>query len=207
MNLSPTAPLVIVALAVSGCLSSSESGMARGPYVKPNLVMLTADQAAQRGIKIEAAVPAKPPMPKGISVLDSSAVVAPADVKVYVINRAADQADPDLMHEEHVVYRRESSPRWRLEAPVEQKILIGPRITDGRQDLQPLLSKELSTFLTDQRRATEANQQAITALFQAVDAVTRQQETLIRRERSTGKPASQPAETAPAADPAPREGP
>jgi hypothetical protein len=98
------------------------------------------------------------------------------------------------MHEEHVVYRRETAPQWRLDAPAQQKILVGPRVTDGRQELQPLLSKELTGYLADQRRATEANQKAITALFQSVDALNRQQAELIRHEIGR-KPA--PAEPVP----------
>ena len=102
------------------------------------------------------------------------------------------------MHEEHAVYRRETAPRWRLDAPANRKILVGPQVTDGRQEIQPLLSKELTTFLADERRATEANQKAISALFQAVDALTRQQQAVLRRtagksakpETSTEKPAT-----------------
>lgn len=178
---------VIIGLVAGGCMSSSESAIVREPHVKPSLVLLTADQAARRGIKIEPAGPAEAAMPKEISALDSSSVIAPPNVKVYTVNRAVDPADPELMHEEHVAYRRESSPMWKIDAPAEQKILVGPRITDGRQDLQPVLNKELAAYLADQRRVTAANQKAIAALFDAIDALNRQQQTLARREAAPAK--------------------
>jgi hypothetical protein len=163
---------------MAGCASPSSAGR-REPYVKPGLILLTADQAERRGIELsvpahQAAVPSGSPQP-----LDSKCVIAPADVKVYTLNRAVDPADPNLMHEEHVVYRRETSPRWQLNGSVEQKILVGPKVTDGRQELTPLLDKELTTYLSDQRRATEANQQAIAALLKAVDALSRQQRATV----------------------------
>lgn len=167
--------------------------------------MLTADEAAQRGIELRPAAAAAAVPAADLQPLDASAVTVPGDIKVYTFNRAADPADRDLLHEEHVVYRRETAPQWRLEAPVGQKILVGPRVTDGRGDLQPLMNKELAAYLADQRRATEANGKAIAALFQAVDAINRQQQALARRELVASAPAptasGEPAAARP--DPAP----
>jgi hypothetical protein len=181
MNI-PSILVLSSSLAVlAGCASSASVGR-REPYVKPGLILLTADQAERRGIELSA--PSMPSaLPAGsLQPLDAKAVITPADVKVYTLNRAVDPADANLMHEEHVVYRRETSPQWRLNAAVEQKILVGPRVTDGRQQLTPLLDKELTTYLSDQRRATEANQQAIAALLKAVDALSRQQRAAVEHE-------------------------
>lgn len=174
-------PALLALIVCAGCATPSASVGTREPYVKPSMVMLTADQAARRNITIDGVAPSASPLPKDIDALDASAVTAPADIKVYTIGRAVDPADREMLHEQHVVYRRENAQRWRLDAPVDQKILVGPRVTDGRQDIQPLLSKELTTFLADERRTTEANQKAISALFQAVDAINRQQQTLLRQ--------------------------
>jgi uncharacterized coiled-coil protein SlyX len=76
-----------------------------------------------------------------------------------------------------------------MQPPTDQKILVGPRVTDGREDLQPVLSKELVSYLTEQRQATEANQKAIAALFQAIE----------RLDSTTGHPASEDPNTNPAA--------
>ncbi len=178
--------LIGTAVALAGCATTSAPSLPHEPYVRPGLIMLTADQAAQRGINVGPPRPQSPGKDQPIEPLDASAVEASAGIKVYTLNRTVDPFDQELLHEEHVVYRRESSPRWRLDVPADQKILVGPRVTDGREDLKPLLDKELTGFLTDQRRATEANQKAITALFQAVEALNRQNEMLAKREIEHG---------------------
>jgi hypothetical protein len=165
-------------IVLAGCASPSSIGR-RDPYVKPGLILLTADQAERRGIELSAPSNQEAAPPGSLQALDARSVTAPANVKVYMLNRAVDPGDSNLMHEEHVVYRRETSPQWRLNASAEQKILVGPKITDGRQELTPLLDKELTTYLSDQRRATEANQQAIAALLKAVDALSRQQRATV----------------------------
>ncbi len=190
MNLLPSLFVAAFILTLAGCAEAPASSQ-HEPYVKPGLVVLTADQAAARGINVHAPAPQADPAGRsertaleagGFDPLASDAVIATPDVKVYTLSREVDPADPTLLHEEHVVYRRETTPRWKLDAPAAQKLLIGPRVTDGRQELRPVLDKELTSFLADQRRATEANQKAVAALFQAVDSLTRQQQELARRE-------------------------
>ena len=180
-------------LVVAGCTDSTISDERHAAYVKPGLIMLTADQAEHRGIAVRGPKSGATPAPADLEPLDAAAVIVPPDIKVYTLNRAVDPADPELMHEEHVVYRRETTPAWRLQAPAGQKILVGPRVTDGRQELQPLLDKELTGFLSDERRATEANQKAIAALFKAVDALNRQHEALARQLGRTAPDSSEPA--------------
>jgi hypothetical protein len=172
----------VAAVVLAGCAHSPPVANAGGPYVKPGLIMPTADQAERRGIPFAPTASSSPPRTPGADALDASSVAVPPGVKVFPLNRTVDPNDSNVMHEQHVIYRRESAPQWRLDAPADQKILVGPRVTDGRQDLEPLMTKELTAFLSDQRRATEANQKAITALFEAVAALTRQQEALARRE-------------------------
>lgn len=202
---TPTLILFGLAAALLGGCATPAQQAARAPYVKPHLIMLTADQAQARGIKVAAAPGTEQqqpvPLPAGIDALDASAVVTPAGVKVYTINRSVDPFDSEVMHEEHVVYRRETPPRWRLNAPTDQKIMVGPKITDGQQRVDPIADKELTTFLNDQRRVAQSQQQAITALFKAVDSLSRQQEALLRRELqngATGEPDKEPEATPPA---------
>lgn len=197
----------VVAGMLLGCASSPPpAAWTRGPYVKPGLIMLTADQAERRGINLSTPEASAVRMPANVQALDTAAVTIPTGVKVYTLNRAADPADPDVMHEEHVVYRRESAPRWRLDAPSDQKILVGPRVTDGRQEIQPLLTKELTAYLSDQRRATELNGKAISTLFEAVDALNRQQQTLARRELAKTADTRREANDPDSADTAPSPG-
>ncbi len=168
------------AAALAGCASTTHD-LRREPIVKPGLIALTPEQAAQRGLSTERYADGRDARPALVAGLDASAVVLPPDIEVYPIGRTVDAANPEIMHEEHVVYRR-TAPRWRLDAPSGQKILVGPRLTDGRGELQPLLSKELAAYLSDQRKATTENQKAITALSQALETVTRQQQELAKRQ-------------------------
>lgn len=178
--------LAAVTAAMAGCASGT-ADLHREPIVKPGLIALTPEQAAQRGLRPDAYDHAPSPLPASPGVpLDSGAVALPPDIEVYPLGRTVDAANPDLMHEAHVVYRRTGS-RWKLDAPTDQKILVGPRVTDGRGELQPVLSKELVTYLRDQRKVSEENQKAITALFQALDAISKQQQALAR-EQATRTP-------------------
>lgn len=172
---APAAWVVFAAVAVAGCAHGNQPLTAVEPAVKPGLIMLTADQAEQRGIDLEAtaATTAAPP-----EAHDVAAVILPADVKAYALGRQVDPGNPNVLHEAHVVYRRETSSRWRLQAPASQQILVGPRITDSRQELHPLLDQELNAYLGHQRRAAEASRQTVAALLQAVEALTRQQQHL-----------------------------
>ncbi|PTX91343.1 hypothetical protein [Opitutus sp. ER46] len=181
MNLPAFLTLGSLVLTAAGCASSPASPAARGPDVKPGLIILTAQQAEQRGLRVIGPADAASAGPPAVG---AAAVATPASLKAYTINRAVDAGDPDLMHEEHVVYRRETAPQWRLDVGADQKILVGPRLTDGRQDLQPLLSKELVGYLNDQRRAVEANDKAIATLIEAVESLTRSQQALIRERQA-----------------------
>jgi hypothetical protein len=181
--------LGIAAALLAGCNTSPNVAEHREVYVKPAMILLTADQAAARGLNVTSGTTAEPPLPADLQPTDTRAVIAPPSIKVYTVNRSSDPADRDLLHEQHVVYRRETTPTWRMQPPTDQKILVGPRVTDGREDLQPVLSKELVSYLTEQRQATEANQKAIAALFQAIE----------RLGSTAGHPASEDANTNPAA--------
>jgi len=158
---------------LAGCANAPTTPEHGGLYVKPALIMLTADEAEARGLGTASTTASPAPIaPPGAEATQTTAVLVPPAVKAYTVNRSVDAADPNLLHEEHVVYRRETTPTWRLQAPASQKILVGPRMTDGREELQPILSKELTVFLIEQRQAAEVNQKAIAALFRAVDGLS-----------------------------------
>lgn len=176
MNPSKSLLVACHALVLAGCVAGTTPPGQREPRVKPSLVRLTPELARQQGDVAGTA------SGSGTSRrFDAGSVSTPDAIEAFPIGRTVDPADPDLMHERHVVYRRAKAPQWKLEGTVDAEVLVGPRLTDGRQELQPLLTKELTTFLGDQRRATESNQKAISALFQAVDALARQQQELASR--------------------------
>ena len=164
--------LLAAAGLLAGCANSSPSARLGGPYVKPGLIMVTPDQAAKYGL---AERPAEAAPPVGVPPLDTSAVLAPPGVRVYSFGRFQDAADPDLLHETHVAYRRETAPRWQMQAPADQQILVGPRITDSRQDLAPIKDREVETYLAEQHTRQQEDRQAIELLFKGLDTLTKQQ--------------------------------
>jgi hypothetical protein len=86
-----------------------------------------------------------------------------------------DAADPDLLHETHVAYRRETAPRWQMRAPADQQILVGPRITDSRQDFAPIKDHEVEVYLAEQHTRQQEDRKAIELLFKGLDTLTKQQ--------------------------------
>jgi hypothetical protein len=164
--------LLAAAGLLAGCANSNPSARSGGPYVKPGLIMVTPDQAAKYGLA-EHPVEATPPA--GVPPLDTLAVLAAPGVRVYTFGRIQDAADKDLLHETHVAYRRETAPRWQMQAPVDQQILVGPRITDSRQDLAPIKDREVEAYLTEQHTRQQEDRKAIELLFKGLDTLTRQQ--------------------------------
>jgi hypothetical protein len=159
---------------LTSCSSPVNDAASNPPEIRPGLILVTPDQAEHHGIALKGIEPSPPP-PEAAG-RNNSAVLAAPEVKAYSIGRYADPADPDLLHEAHVVYRRETSPRWRLDAPPSDRILIGPRIADQRPDSGPIQNKELDALLIELRKTGSENRQAIELLFKAVEALTRQQQ-------------------------------
>jgi hypothetical protein len=156
--------------------------------IKPGLIMVTPDQAELHGLTLKA--PPTPP-PKEAKGLDSSAVLAPPSVHAYTVGRYADSSDPDLLHEAHLVYRKERSASWRLDAEPGKQILVGPTITDRNPTAGPLQEKELSQFLTEMARANRENRQAIDLLYKAVEALAaRQRQSTAETPPSPPKPSA-----------------
>ena len=157
---------------LAGCATSNPAARSGGPYVKPGLIMVTPDQAAKYGL---AERPAESTPPAGVPSLATSAVLAAPGVRVYTFGRMQDAADPDLLHETHVAYRRETAPRWQMQAPADQQILVGPRITDSRQDLAPIKDHEVEVYLAEQHTRQQEDRKAIELLFKGLDTLTKQQ--------------------------------
>jgi hypothetical protein len=164
--------LLAAAGLLAGCANSSPSARLGGPYVKPGLIMVTPDQAAKYDLTGR---PAEATPPAGAPPLDTSAVLVAPSVRVYTFGRFQDAADPDLLHETHVAYRRETAPRWQMQAPADQQILVGPRITDSRQDFAPIKDREVETYLAEQHSRQQEDRQAIELLFKGLDNLTKQQ--------------------------------
>lgn len=175
----------------AGC--ATDQARPSGPVVRPGLVMLTAEQAEQRGLRPVSDTRC----PQSDAHTRPSAPMGAATVQSYQINRAVDATDPDLMHEAHVVYRRDPG-NWRLDGSVEVPPRVGSAAA-AEPPSEPLSRQELTAFLVEQRKATAANEKAIAALFEAVESLTRQQRALA--DRSNPAPAKRKStEKAPVRD-------
>lgn len=169
-------PVIAVGF-IAGCASSNNRQS--GPYVNPAMIMLTADQAESRGIVLK---PAEGAPPAGVEVhsKDTASVSTQAQIKVYTMGRTVDPVDPNVMHEAHVVYRRESSARWKLQDQPAQLLAVGPRLADTRTEQQPAQNQEIDSYLADARKAQQEDRQALETLYKGMDALSQQQRQLLR---------------------------
>lgn len=207
MNTKISFVLGLVLLA--GCESAPPGGRP-GPYVKPGLIMIPDDQAHLYGLNTTGAAdgPAAPPAPAGYAATDVRSVQTESPVTAIQFNRYADPAQPnELMHEAHVVYRREAGPRWRLQpASAEQQILVGPRLTDGRGEVRPLASQELEAYVREQRANLQKQQQVMGQVTEGMRQLAEQQQQLakelaaLRAAKADSTP-HEAAKTAPPANP------
>lgn len=101
------------------------------------------------------------PLPPGTEVLEdiplesNAAVARAADYKAYPVSRYVDPANKDVMHERHVIYRRERPETWRLRPDPDKKILLGPTV--GLRNpiaLNRPVSQELNAELNRQKIVT-----------------------------------------------------
>lgn len=176
------AAVLTLALGLAGCHQASRTASSGGwNRVKPERVLLPVEQAhlyapARAGTD---------PAPTGaVQVMprDVRAVQEDGPVSVVFYNRYADPQRPDeLMHEAHVVYRREGAPRWRLRTPPpDQQLLVGPAQTDGRGEVRGLASQELEAHLREQQSLQKAHHEMVRRLADGVGRLAAQQEQLAR---------------------------
>ncbi len=174
--MNTNACLLGLVLLVAGC---AEAPLDRPtPIVRPGLIMIPADQAKYYGFANNgAAAPASelPTSPTSVANVETE-----PEVTALQFNRYPDPAAPnELMHEAHVVYRREGTPRWKLQpSGADQQLLIGPQFTDGRGELKPVQSQELDTFLRDERTNLQRQQEVMAKLIESQRALGEQQQRL-----------------------------
>lgn len=133
-----------------------------GFQVRPSMILVTPDQALKHGLALESGHVESPSPTKPLP--DSSAVLTPAGVKVYSLGRYEDPADPDLLHEAHLVYRRETAPRWNLQPGPAGQVLIGTRIAPVDPKAGPLQNQELQGVILQLQREQAENRVALEKL-------------------------------------------
>jgi hypothetical protein len=74
-------------------------------------------------------------------------------LKAYPVNRYVDPNDPNVMHEGHVVYRREVAGGWNLNPNAPTVVPLGPTlaVADGARQPNPL-SAELEQKIAEQNQ-------------------------------------------------------
>ncbi len=110
--------------------------------------------------KTAAAKQAPPPVPKLAPVagtqMDQGNVekVRHSDsLKAYPVNRYVDPNDPNVMHEGHVIYRRERAAGWNLNPNAPTVVPLGPTlaVADGARQPHPLPA-ELEQKMAEQNQ-------------------------------------------------------
>ena len=98
----------------------------------------------------------------------------PGMTKAYAVNRYIDPANPSLMHERHVVYRREDGDRWKLDASRKQQVIVGPLLTDSRMERQSApLTRELADDIRKSNALQKQYQDALVAQRRANEQIVR----------------------------------
>jgi hypothetical protein len=168
--------IVAVCALLSGCAGSVSTRP--GPYVKPGLVMVPADQMKYYQLGPEQAASSDTRLP--FAAIDTRSVQTDSSVTAIQFNRYADPSRPDqLMHEAHIVYRRDSGPRWKLTAPSsEQQILVGPQMTDGRGEIKGLVAPEVDAYLREQRNTLHRQEETISKITETLRQIADQQKQL-----------------------------
>jgi len=126
------------------------------------MILVTPDQALKHGLLANGSGVDPTAVPKPLP--DSSAVQTPAGIKVFSLGRYEDPADPDLLHEAHLVYRRETAARWNLQPGPAGQVLIGNRVVPADPKAGPLQVQELQGIIQQLRREQAENRAALEKL-------------------------------------------
>ena len=103
---------------------------------------------------------ASPPVPVSGTDLDQNNVEKvrmSETLKAYPIGRYVDPRDPNVMHESHVVYRKEAGASWNLAPNAPTVVPLGPvlAVSDGATQPNPL-SAELEQKVAEQNQLMAA---------------------------------------------------
>jgi hypothetical protein len=89
-------------------------------------------------------------------------------LKAYPVGRYVDPQDPDLMHEAHVVYRREAGASWNLNPNAPTVVPLGPVLAVAEPARTPApLPAELEQKMAEQN-------QLVASLIEQNEALTKE---------------------------------
>lgn len=151
-------PLVAIAAALASCAHKTPP-----PTEAEVLAQLDPDHwQVQRDIRMES----------------TRNVTYGSDIKAYPIGRYVDPSNKDVMHERHVIYRRERPEQWRRDSS-GREILIGPTVglrnpiaktTQSNQQLSAELNRQkiiTTRMLAIERSAADGDVRAAQMLEEA----------------------------------------
>jgi hypothetical protein len=79
-------------------------------------------------------------------------------LKAYPVNRYVDPADPNILHESHLVYRKETGANWNLSPHAPTVVPLGPviAVSHSPDTPAPAAAADLEQRLTTQTRLMTA---------------------------------------------------
>jgi hypothetical protein len=92
---------------------------------------------------------------ENIPMESNASVLKTADVKAYPIGRYIDPRNKDVLHEQHIIYRRERPETWRLYNGYAQNVSMGPNAISNPVTKTSPNGQELTAELNRQRLVTE----------------------------------------------------
>ena len=143
------------------------------------LVFLAGCASQPRVVVVHEPDPEQPPT--HIPLTSEANVRIPGVTKAYPVARYVDPSNPRIMHERHVIYRREEDDRWRLAANARQQILIGNLESDSRQE------RRAAPYAQELPNLIRKNQQEARALNKTIQSQNEQTAALTESIRNLGK--------------------
>ena len=152
-------------LFLAACSTQSPGISRGGPYVKPGLILVTPDQAERHGLVLSTEEKA----PRELDYLDSATVIKPSEIKVYSTGRYVDPADPELLHEAHLVYRREAGPAWVMRPGASGRILSGSRCFEAGPAATPLQTQEVEASIAELKKRVKQDRDDLDGLTRVLE--------------------------------------
>lgn len=158
--------LFVAALLAGGCASVEKKAVVNAPAPPPPAVGATpsvpVEQKAAENVRHAEAL------------------------KAYPVNRYVDPNDPNVMHEGHVIYRREVGSGWNLTPTAPTVVQLGPGLTvagDGAKQSNPLPA-ELEQRIAEQNQLMASLIEQNESLAKELARLNREVATIRQKEGS-----------------------
>jgi hypothetical protein len=154
------------ALLAGGCATVEKKAVVKAPSPPPPAVV---------------AAPSVPVDPKAAETVRHAEAL-----KAYPVNRYVDPNDPNVMHEGHVIYRREVGSGWNLTPTASTVVQLGPGLAvagDGAKQPNPLPA-ELEQRIAEQNQLMASLIEQNESLAKELARLNREVATIRQKEGS-----------------------